>query len=97
MHEQKILKKLEQQIVVLPIQDQLKLIARISELLSMAQLDSMMAIEERKALIKQREKEADELLRLCDAAAEKWEGEFNAEQDIRQIRQKRDEQIWQNK
>ncbi|MDZ7265462.1 MAG: hypothetical protein ONB16_12810 [candidate division KSB1 bacterium] len=97
MSSQTTLKKLEQQIVLLPIQDQLKLIARISELLSMAQLDSMMAVEDQRALIKQREKEADELLRICDTAAEQWEGDFNAELDIRQIRQKRDEQIWQNK
>jgi len=97
MPSQITLKKLEQQIVLLPIHDQLKLIARISELLSMAQLDRLIAVEEQRALIQQREKEADELLIMCDAAAEKWEGDFDADQDIRQIRQERDEQIWQNK
>ena len=41
-----------------------------------------------------RQKEADELLALCDAAAEMWEGEFGAAEDIRQMRRERDEQIW---
>jgi hypothetical protein len=91
------LKKLEQQIARLPIHDQLKLIARISELLSMTQLDRMIAVEEQRVLLKQRENEADKLLAMCDAAAEQWEGDFDANQDIRQIRQERVEQIWQNK
>jgi len=90
MSSQITLKKLEQQIARLPIHDQLKLIARISELLSMAQLDRMMAVEEKRILIQQREKEADKLLTMCDAAAEKWEGDFDVNQDIRQIRQERD-------
>jgi len=40
-----------------------------------------------------RQQEADRLLALCDAAAELWEGEFDAAEDIRQMRQERDEQI----
>jgi hypothetical protein len=44
-----------------------------------------------------RQKEADELLAMCDAAAEMWEGEFDAAEDIRQIRRERDEQIWASK
>ncbi len=48
-------------------------------------------------LQQQREKEADELLALCDAAAEMWEGEFDAAEEVRQMRQERGEQIWLNK
>jgi hypothetical protein len=90
MPSQITLKKLEQQIVQLPIHDQLKLIARISELLSMTQLNRMMAVEEQSALVQQREKEADRILNICDAAAEKWEGAFDSNQDIHQIRHERD-------
>ena len=42
------------------------------------------------------QKEADELLAMCDTAAEMWEGEFNAAEDIRQMRRERDEQIRRN-
>jgi len=41
-----------------------------------------------------RDREADALLVLCDAAAEMWRGEFDAAEEIRQMRQERDEQIW---
>jgi len=38
-------------------------------------------------LQRHREREAEELLALCDAAAEMWEGEFDAAEEIRQMRQ----------
>jgi len=82
-----ILERLEQQIAQLPVRDQLKLIARISERLSITPLDTE----------KQYVGDADELLALCDAAADMWEGEFDAAQEIRQMRQERDEKIWQSK
>ena len=81
------LEQLEQQITRLPMRDQLKLIARISERLSTMPLD----IEKPGA------RDADELLALCDAAADMWEGEFDATQEIRQMRQERNEQIWPSK
>ena len=84
------LKQVEQQVSQLPPQEQLKLIAHISEQLSTTPLDIAATEEE---TLQQREREADELIALCDAAAEMWEGEFDADQEIRQIRQKRDEQI----
>lgn len=88
------LKKLEQQIVRLPIHEQLKLIARISELLSTTQLGRMMSYEEQTTSSQQREKEADIILNICDSAADKWEGDFDSNQDVHQIRLMRDEQIW---
>lgn len=88
MSSQTTLKKIEHQIVRLPINDLLKLIARISELLSMAQIERIMAVEEQRSLIQQREKEADSLLAIYDAAAEQWVGDFGSSQDIRQVRKK---------
>ena len=85
------LKQVERQVFQLPPQEQLKLIAHISEQLSIAPLDIIVAAKE-ETLRQQRERKVDELIALCDAAAEMWEGEFDAVQEIRQIRQKRDEQ-----
>jgi len=87
MATQTRLEQLEQQITRLPVREQLRLIARISERLSIAPLD----IEKPGAA------DADELLALCDAAADMWEGEFDATREIRQMRQERDEQIWPSK
>ncbi len=87
MATQTVLEQLEQQITQLPVRDQLKLIAHISERLGITPLD----------IGKQHAGDADELLALCDAAADMWEGEFDAAQEIRQMRQERDEQIWPSK
>jgi hypothetical protein len=88
MTTQTTLERLEQQVTQLPMRDQLKLIARISERLGITpQID----------VEKQYRESADELLALCDAAADMWEGEFDAAQEIRRMRQERDEQIWPSK
>ncbi len=98
MSGQITLEQLEPQIVQLPFHEQLKLIARISEQLSNAPLDMIAAAKEQEETLRQhREREADELLTLCDAAAGMWEGEFDAVEEIRQMRQERDEQIWLSK
>lgn len=78
------LERLEYEVIRLPIQDQLRLILRVIERLSVIPL-------ERET---QHPESADELLALCDAAAEMWNGAFDAVHEIRQIRQQRDEQIW---
>jgi len=69
------------------VREQLKLIARLSERLSSTPLD----------IEKQPAGDVDEILALCDAAADMWEGEFDAAQEIRQMHQERDEQIWPSK
>lgn len=56
----------------------------------MAQIERIMAVEEQKSLVQQREQEADSPLAICDAAAEHWEGDFDSRQDIRQAREKRE-------
>jgi len=93
---QMTLEELEQQVTRLPLHEQLKLIARISEQLSITSLELSRETLTEDVLRKQREREADELLALCDEAAEMWDGKFDSAEDIRQMRKERDEQIWQN-
>ena len=89
--------QLEQQVAQLPLHEQLKLVARISERLSLVAQAIPVAGMEEEALRHQREREADELLALCDTAAELWKGEFDAAEEIRQLRQERDERTWLSK
>lgn len=96
MPNQVTLEQLEQQVMQLSPQEQLKLVMHISERLSAMPLGLPM-IGDEESLRRQYEKEADELLALCDAAAEMWEGTFDAAEEIRLTRRDRDEQIWPSK
>ena len=96
MSNRMALEQLDQQIAQLPLHDQLKLVAHISERLSI-EVQAMPTAVDEESRRQQREREADELLALCDAAAEMWEGEFDSAEEIRQMRQGRDDQIWPNK
>ena len=89
------LEQVEELAAQLPPQEQLKLVARIGERLSAVLLDrkGTKSAGDEATLRAQREKEADELLAMCDAAAEMWEGKFDSVEDIRRIRAERDEQI----
>ena len=89
MSSQVTLEQLEKQIVQLTPREQLRLIACVSEQLSAIPLDRPAVVEE--ILPQQRKRAADELLALCDAAADMWEGEFDAVEEIHQIRQERGE------
>jgi hypothetical protein len=90
MSNQVTLEQIEQQVMQLSPQEQLKLVMHISERLSaMPLVVPMMRDEE--SLRRQRGKEA------CDAAAEMWEGTFDAAEEIRLMRWDRDEQIWPSK
>ena len=93
--DQRTLQELEQQVAQLSPNEQLKLMAHIAEQLSSVPLD--LPNGEKDSLQQQRERGADEILALCDAAAEMWEGEFDAAEEIRQMRQERDEQVWPSK
>ncbi len=93
MPNQITLEQLEQQVTQLLPQEQLKLVAHISARLSVMPLAAPTMVNE-ESLRLQREKEADELLARCDAAAQMWEGEFDAVEEIRQMRRDRDEQLW---
>ena len=95
MFHQVTVEQLEQQVMQLSPQEQLKLVMYISERLSAMPLVPIVRDEE--SLRRQREKETDELLALCDAAAEMWETTSDAAEEIRQMRRDRDEQIWLSK
>ena len=96
MFDHATLDQLEQQIAQLPLDEQLKLVAHVTERLSVTVQATPTSMNE-EALRQQREKEADELLALCDAAAEMWQGEFDVVEEIRQMRQERDDQRWLNR
>jgi len=87
--------QLKQQVTQLPPAEQLKLVTHICEELNAMTFSPKQIVAKDEALLRQ--KEADELLAMCDAAAEMWEGELDAVDDIRQMRQERDEQIWASK
>jgi hypothetical protein len=98
MSGQVTLEQVEQQAAQLPPHEQLKLVAHISERLSLAvQEATPTVVGNEESLRQQRQREADELLALCDTAAGLWEGEFDAVEEIRQMRQERDDQVWQSR
>jgi hypothetical protein len=97
MSGQVTLEEVEQQVAQLPPHEQLKLVALISERLSLATQATPAVAGDEESLRQQREREADELLALCDTAAELWEEEFDAAEEIRQMRQERDERVWPSK
>jgi hypothetical protein len=87
--------ELKQKVTQLPPPEQLQLVSYICEQLTAQSLVSKTLVSKDDVLLRQ--EEADKLLAMCDAAAEMWEGTFDAAEDIRQMRQERDEQIWANK
>ena len=93
MSEPKSLEQLEHQVDQLPPNEQLKLVTHITQRLSAVPFASQTEADA-ESLRQQREKEVDELLTLCDTAAEMWKGKFDAVEEIRQMRRDRDEQIW---
>jgi len=84
--------QLNQQVALLPPTEQLKLAAHICERLTDHVFIPATPIVKDAAVLRQ--KQAKKLLALCDAAAEMWEGEFDSAEDIRQMREERDEQVW---
>ncbi|MGH9837513.1 MAG: hypothetical protein ACREEM_01875 [Blastocatellia bacterium] len=78
----------------LPPQEQLKLLARISERLS--DLTPLGQASDDEAVQRERAARAEAILALCDAAAERFPGQSDAAEDIRLIRDERIEQICRN-
>lgn len=85
MSDRTTLEEVEQQVIQLPVSEQLKLVARICEQLSIT------TIEERNEERVRREHlaQVDAWLAECDAVAENIGGKFDAAEDIRQIREER--------
>ena len=84
--------ELQKRLTSLPPAEQLKLMAHLCEQLNSSLFSKKSEVTNEWA--QKREIGADELLALCDAAAEMWEGEFDVAEEIRQMRQERDEQTW---
>jgi hypothetical protein len=78
----------------LPPQEQLRLLAHISERLST--LGPLAQETDDETVQRERAARAEAILALCDAAAERFEGESDAAEDIRRIRDQRIKQICQS-
>jgi hypothetical protein len=88
MSESVSFQQVEQQVIQLPLQAQLKLVVSIAERLSaMSFVAPMTKIDEQ--IRQARLAEVDAWLAECDAVAESIEGEFDAAEDLRQIREER--------
>ena len=86
MSHRATLDQVEQLAVQLPSREQLKLVAHISEWLSVTPFGR--ATEERGVERAQRERlaQVDAWIAQCDKVAELWEGEFDSAADLRRIR-----------
>ncbi len=73
-------------------QEQLKLLARISEWLSQLSLTAPEPDAERQR--REHAARVEAFLKLCDEAAEQIEGEFDSAEDLRQIREERVSQLY---
>ncbi len=89
MPDKLTLEQLEQQVSQLHPHEQLKLIAHISERLSLTTQEAL-GPRNGDSLRQRRQKEADRLVAICNEAAEKWQGRFDAAEDIRRMREERD-------
>ncbi len=78
----------------LPAAEQLQLAARICERQSGTIADE--SAEESDTQLSD-EDDADAVLARCDAAADLWEGNFDAAEDVRKIRAAQDEGVCPNK
>jgi len=85
MANQATLEQVEQLAAQLPPPEQLKLVARICAQLSATSLAESNEEKRRRERLAQ----VDAWLAECDAVAESIEGEFDAAEDIRQIREER--------
>jgi len=73
--------------VQLPPQEQLKLLARLSERLSQLPLTAPEPVEERQR--REYAARVEAWLAACDEVAEQIQGEFDSAEDLRQIREER--------
>ena len=78
------LEQVEQLATQLPLPERLKLVARICE-----QLSAGVAENETEQVRKQRLRLAEEFLAECSDIEDDSQGDFNAEEDIRRIREER--------
>lgn len=84
MSVQVTLEELKQQIIELPLQEQLKLVADIGERLSAMPLISPALESERVQM--ECMAQLDAWIAECEKVAELWEGSFDSAADLRRIR-----------
>lgn len=87
MSTKETLDQLEQSVMQLPPNEQLKLMAHMSDKLSRLGITVPRADAEQ--VQREREARADALLQELDTIAESIEGEFDSAEDIREIREER--------
>ncbi len=87
MSTKETLDQLEQSVMQLPPNEQLKLMARMSDNLTRLGLTVPPSAPEQ--VQREREARADALLQELDTIAESIEGEFDSAEDIREIREER--------
>jgi hypothetical protein len=89
------IEELEQQISKLSLQDQLRLVARVSERLSVVVMPTQAESQDDEYRAR-RLAEVDAWITEADVVAELWEGEFDSAEDIRRMREDRDNQLLTN-
>ena len=81
------LEQVEKLVVQLPPSDQLKLVSRVSEWLSVMLPAPPTEEPVEKQARQERLAQIDAWIAKCDEVAEQWEGEFDAVADLRRIRE----------
>ena len=79
------LEQVERQVIQLPLREQIKLIAHISERLGALPL-AMSSAEGEEEARAERLAQAEAWIAQCDQVAELWKGEFDSAADLRRIR-----------
>jgi len=97
MAEPVTLEQVEKLAAQLSLQEQLKLVAHISERLTEAvSLPVTVSKKEGERLRKERAREAAAILRECDRAAAAFTRKTDSAETIRRIRDERHRQLWQS-
>ena len=97
MAEPVTLEQVEKLAAQLSLQEQLKLVAHISERLTEAvSLPVTVSKKEGEQLRKERAREAAAILRECDRAAAAFTRKTDSAETIRRIRDERHRQLWQS-
>lgn len=90
------LDQLKVEVLRLSPQEQLKLVSHITQYLS-AEVASERPLMTAEALKRRRKKKADELMSMLNEVAEMWDSPIDSVEEIKIIRQERDEQLWPSK
>lgn len=90
------LNEIKEQVIHLPPREQLQLVVFIGEHLSGLPITETASTETGMEPANRREG-SDQLIEWAEAIAAQWQGQFDVSGEIRSMREKRIEQIWQSK